>query len=282
MISLLWFLAAWLGGDPCSPQVEPPVVSVDQRSMEITVGRTYGIPWAICAQEKGAKTPVLRVTAKDGSGSHVLLEKPIELSSSLRDATARISATVAGCRGTVPNRRDANAVLQGPVGSRHWFNRRTVEVELIAEGPLAPLAFKTETEVFCRACDDGDTVSFSYYINDFRKNTARMVVSLDKARYECAQGGGRIMLRRFWTQPDVAQWAPLRPYEVVDNLQERLRPEGDRVKYELIEPLSRFCKVGMSNLFEVVGIDEYATIIARNYGPSDAIHRSGIEFLQCK
>jgi hypothetical protein len=278
----LWFLAALLGADPCSPSVEEPVVSVDQRSMEITIARTYGIPWAICAQEKGGKAPVLRVTAKDGTGSHVLLEKPIELSSSLRDATTHFSATAAGCRDTVPNRRDATAVLQGPVGNRHWFNRRTVEVELVAEGPLAPLAFKTQTQVFCRACDDSDTVSFSYYINDFDKKTARMVMSLDKARHECARGGGRVMLRRFWAQPGAEQWAPLRPYEVVDNLQERLRPDGDKVMYELIEPLSRFCKAGMSNLFEVVGVDEYATIIRRNYGPSDAIHRSGIEFLECK
>lgn len=282
MMSLLWFLAAWLGGDPCSPSVEAPVVSVDQRSMEITIARTYGIPWAICAQEKGGRAPVLRVTAKDGAGSHVLLEKPIELSSSLRDATTHFSATVAGCRDTVPNKRDATAVLQGPVGSRHWFNRRTVEVELVAEGPFAPLAFKTQTEVFCRACDDGDTVSISYYINDFDKKTARMVVSLDRARYECAKGGGRMMLRRFWTQPDTEQWAPLRPYEVVDNLQERLRPDGDKVMYELVEPMSHFCKAGKSNLFEVIGVDEYATIMRRNYGPSDAIHRSGIEFLKCK
>lgn len=283
MIGIFWWLATLLAGsDPCAVSVEPAVVSVDARSMEIRVGRSYGIPWAICAQEQGAKQPVLRITARDGAGEHVLLEKPVELGSSLRDASTHLSATADGCRDTVPNKRDAGAVLQGPVGSRHWYNRRTVAVELIAEGALAPLAFKAQTEVFCRACDDGDTVSFSYYINDFDKQTARMVVSLDKARYECARGGGRMMLRRFWAEPGTPEWAPLRPYEVLDDLQDRLRPDGDAMTYELIEPMARFCKADKSHLFEVIGIDEYATIMRRNYGPSDAIHRSGIEFIRCK
>jgi hypothetical protein len=282
MIGLFWLLTALLGGDPCAPAVEPPKVAVDARSMEISISRSYGIPWAVCAQEKGAKPPVLRVTAKDGAGNHVLLEKAVELGESLRDATRSFSATARGCEDAAPNRRDASAVLQGPVGSRHWYNRRIIEIELLAEGPLAPLAFRAQTEVFCRACSDGDTVSFSYYINDFDKHTARMVVSLDKARYECAKGGGRMTLRRFWTEPDAEPWAPLRPYEVVDNLQDRLKPEGETMTYQSIEPAARFCKAGKSHLFEVVGTDEYATIMRRNYGPSDAIHRSGVEFLRCK
>jgi hypothetical protein len=282
VISLFWLLTALLGSDPCAPVVEPPSVAVDPRSMEISVSRTYGIPWAVCAQEKGAKAPVLRVTARDGAGNHVLLEKTIELGESLRDATRNFSASARACEDEAPNRRDPTAVLQGPVGSRHWYNRRTVEIELIAEGALAPLAFKAQTEVFCRACSDRDTVSFSYYMNDFDKNTARMVVSLDKARYECAKGGGRMALRRFWSEPNTEEWTPLRPYEVVDNLQDKLKPDGDKMTYQSIESSARFCKAGKSHLFELLGSDEYATIMRRNYGPSDAIHRSGIEFLRCK
>ncbi len=281
MIGVFWLLTALLG-DPCAPAVEAPFVSVDQRSMEISISRTYGIPWAACALEKGGKPPLLRVTAKDGFGAHVLLEKPIEVSESLRDSTRNLLVTTDGCADTVPNKRDASAVLQGPVGSRHWYNRRTIDVELIAEGPFAPLAFKAQAEVYCRACDDRDTVSFSYYINDFDKHTARMVMQLDKARFECAEGGGRVLLRRYWTQPETEAWAPLRPYEVIDNLQERMKPEGDKVSYELVEPSARFCKAGKSNLFEVVGVDEYSSIMLHNYGPSDAIHRAGIEFLKCK
>lgn len=281
MTILFWLLAA-LGADPCSPTVEAPVVEVDQRNMEITISRSYGIPWAICAQERGGATPLLRVTAKDGAGTHVLLEKPIELGSSLRDATNHFSVTASGCRDSVPNRRDATAVLQGPVGRRRWHNRRTVEVELVAEGAFAPLAFKAQKEVYCRACSDDDTVSSSYYINDFDKNTARLVVSLDKARYECAKGGGRMMLRRFWTEPGAEQWSPLRPYEVVDNLQDRLRPDNDTMTFQVIEPAQRFCRPGKSNLFELIGVDEYASIMLHNYGPSDAIYRNGIEFLRCK
>jgi len=282
MMMLFWLVGAWLGGDPCAPSVQPPVVEVDPRSMEVHVSRAYGVPWAVCAQEKGGKMPLLRVTARDGAGSHVLLEEPVEPVGSLRGGTHTLSATAMGCGEMAPNRRESTAVLQGPVGSRHWYNRRTIEVELIAEGAFAPLAFKTQKEVYCRACSDDETVSFSYYVNDFDKNTARMVMSLDKQRYECAKGGGRMMLRRFWSEPDTETWSPLRPYEVVDNLEEKLRPDGERMSYELIEPLTRFCKAGKSNLFELVGIDEYATIIRRNYGPSDAIHRGGVEFLKCK
>lgn len=282
MMGLLWILAGWLGGDPCSPSVEAPMVEVDPRSMEVHVSRIYGVPWALCAQEKGSKPPQLRITAKDYAGTHVLLEKPVELTQSLGEGTRKFTATAAGCDGSAPNRRAADAVLQGPVGNRHWYNRRTIEVELLAEGPFAPLAFKAQKEVYCRACTDDDTVSFSYYINDFDKNTARMVMSVDKARFECARGGGRMTLRRFWSAPDAEQWSALRPYEVVDNLQDKLKPDGERMSYEVIEPLARFCKAGQANLFELVGIDEYATIIRHNYGPSDAIHRAGIEFLKCK
>jgi hypothetical protein len=282
MMSLFWLLSAWLGGDPCSPSVEAPVVEVDPRSMEVHVSRAYGVPWAVCAQEKGGRTPQLRVTAKDDAGTHVLLEQPVDLSESLREGTSKFSATAPGCSRSAPNRRAPDAVLQGPVGERHWYNRRLIEVELVAEGAFASLAFKVQKEVFCRACSDDDTVSFSYYVNDFDKNTARMVMSLDKARFECAKGGGRMMLRRFWTAPEAEQWSPLRPYEVIDNLQDRLKPEGERMSYETTEPFARFCKAGHANLFELVGIDEYATIIRRNYGPSDAIHRGGIEFLRCK
>jgi len=49
-----------------------------------------------------------------------------------------------------------------------------------------------------------------------------------------------------------------------------------------IEPAAHFCKQNKSNLFELVGVDEYANIIRHNYGPSNAIYRNGIEFLQCK
>ncbi|MET0286537.1 MAG: hypothetical protein ABW352_18790 [Polyangiales bacterium] len=282
MNALFWLLTALLGGDPCAPSVEAPVVEVDARSQELRISRGYGLPWAVCAQEKTAKPPVLRVTARDGAGTHVLYEKPVDLSSSLRDASNHFSATVSGCDDDAPNRRDAGAVLQGAVGSRHWYNKRTVEVELIAEGALAPLAFKTQAELYCRACSDRERISFSYYINDFDKNTARMIVSLDKARFECAKGGGRMTLRRFWAPPDADTWVPLRPYEVIDNLQDRLKPDDKSMSYEAIEPMSRFCKAGKANLFEVVGIDEYSGIILHNYGPSDAVHRGGIEFLKCK
>jgi hypothetical protein len=282
MISVLWLLTALLGGDPCAPRVEPPVVEVDPRSTEIKISRRYGIPWVVCAQEQGGSSPQLRVTAKDVSGTHVLLDKPIDIRESLREGTDQFSASVSGCDDSAPDKRDPAAVLQGPVGARHWYNRRTIEVELVAGGALAPLAFKAQTEVYCRACSDAHGVSFSYYINDFQKNTARMVVSLDKARYECAKGGGRMMLRRFWTEPGTESWAPLRPYEVIDNLQGRMKPAGNDMMYEVLEPMSRFCKPGKSNLFEVIGIDEYSTIMRRNYGPSDATHRGGIEFLRCK
>lgn len=282
MMSLFWLLSAWLGGDPCRPSVEAPVVEVDPRSMEVHVSRTYGIPWAVCAQEKGGKAPRLRVTARDHAGSHILLDEPVDLSESLRDGTRKLSATAAGCGESAPNRRAPDAVLQGPAGERHWYNPRTIEVELVAEGPFAPLAFKVQKEAFCRACSDDDTVSFSYYVNDFDKNTARMVMSVDKARFECARGGGRMMLRRFWTAPEAEPWSALRPYEVIDNLQDRLKPDGQRMSYETIEPFARFCKASHANLFELVGIDEYATIVRRNYGPSDAIHRASIEFLRCK
>jgi hypothetical protein len=282
MMKLFWLLAAWLGGDPCAPAVEPPEVEVDPRSMELHVSRRYGVPWAVCAREQGAPAPVLRVTARDGAGTEVLLEKPMELRESLRPGTNTFSATTATCRDTATNRRDPGAVLDGPVGERHWYNRRTIEVELVAQGAFAPLAFKVQKDVYCRACSDADTVSFSYYVNDFTKNTARMVLSVDKQRFECAKGGGRLILRRFWGEPEGETWSPLRPYEVVDQLEERLKPDGDRMSYELIEPLARFCKAGKTNLVELVGIDEYATIIHKNYGPSDAIHRSGIEFLRCK
>jgi hypothetical protein len=282
MNSLFWLLTALLGGDPCAPSVEAPVVEVDPRSQELRISRSYGLPWAVCAQEKGGKPPVLRVTAKDGAGSHVLYEKPVELNTSLREGERSFSATVSGCEDDAPNRRDPGAVLQGAVGSRHWHNKRTVEVELIAEGAFAPLAFKQQAELYCRACSDRERISFSYYINDFDKHTARMIVSLDKARHECAKGGGRMVLRRFWAAPDADTWVPLRPYEVIDNLQDRLKPDGQSMSYEAIEPMSRFCKAGKSNVFEVVGIDEYAGIILHNYGPSDAVHRGGIEFLTCK
>ncbi|MFM2415721.1 MAG: hypothetical protein RL385_444 [Pseudomonadota bacterium] len=281
MMSWFWLIATWLGGDPCSPSLGLPEVEVDPHSMEIHVSRAYGIPWAICAQEKGAPPPLLRISAKDDSGTHLLLEKPMDLRVSLHDGMRSLSASASGCSQTAPNRRAPGALLQGPVGNRHWYNRRTIEVELIAEGAFAPLAFKEQKEVYCRACDDGNTVSFSYYVNDFDKNTARMVVSVDKERFACAKGGGRMLLRRFWGEPDAETWSPLRPYEVIDNLQDRLKPDGDRMNYEAVEPYSHFCKPGKSNLFELVGIDEYATIIRRNYGPSDAIHRSSIEFLRC-
>lgn len=283
MIGVFWLLTALLGGDPCSPVVEPPEVEVDPRSMELRIARSYGIPWAVCAQEKGGKPPLLRVTVKDGAGVHSLLEKPLELGQSLREGTRSISETVTPCRDAAPNARDASAVLQGPAGRRRWYNRRMVEVELIAEGPLAPLAFKAQREVYCRACEDGDTVSFSSYVNDFDKNTVRMVVSLDRARFECAQGGGRMMLRRFWSEPGADEWTLLRPYEVVDNLQERLKPvDANTVRYEVIEPMAKFCKQGKAPLVELVGVDEYASIIHHSYGPSDALHRGGIEFLRCE
>jgi hypothetical protein len=282
MMSLLWLLAFLHGADPCSPAVEPPAVEVDQGNMEISISRSYGIPWSICAREQGGAAPVLRVIAKDGTGSHVLLEQTIELRDSLRDADHKFSATASGCRESVPNHRDPNAVLQGPVGSRRWYNRRTVEIELIAEGAYAPLAFKAQAEVFCRACADDEVASASYYMNDFDKNTTRLVITLDKARYECAKGGGRMMLRRYWAPPEADAWSPLRPYEVIDNLQDRLKPEGDKMTYEAKEPAAHFCRPGKTHLYELIGIDEYASLIHRNYGPSDAIHRSGIEFLRCK
>jgi hypothetical protein len=278
---LFWLLAVLSDADLCKPVVEPPSIEVDPHSMEINVSRSYGIPWVVCAQEKGARAPVLRVTAKDGSGAHVLLEKTLDLRDSLRHATDSFSVRTDGCEDVAPNRRDPSAVLQGPVGNRHWYNRRVIEVELVAEGALLPLAFKAETEVFCRACSDGDRISMSYYVNDFDKNTTRMILSVDKARYECAKGGGRMVLRRFWADPAADEWAALQPYEVVDNMQDRLKPEKGEMSLEVIAPSHLFCKAGKQNLFELVGVDEYAGIILHNYGPSDAIHRGSIEFLKC-
>jgi hypothetical protein len=261
--------------------VEAPLVEIDPRSMELDISRSYGIPWVVCAQEKGAPAPVLRVTAQDVSGKHVLLEKTIDLRNSLRHSTDSFSARADGCADMAPNRRDPAAVLLGPAGNRHWYNRRVVVVELLAEGALAPLGFKTETEVFCRACSDNERISMSYYINDFDKHTARMILSVDKARYECAKGGGRMVLRRFWKDPGTEEWAPLTPYEVEDDIEDRLKPDKGQMSLEVIEPSQHFCKAGKENLFELLGIDEYAGLIRHNYGPSDAIYRSGIEFLKC-
>lgn len=281
MMGLLKLLAFLWAADPCSPAVEAPVVAVDPRSMTISVTRKYGVPWAVCGQERGGKPPVLRITAKDGAGSEVLLEKTLDMRHSLHEGTAQLSGSAHVCPSTPPNRRDQGAVLHGPEGGRHWYNRRSIEVELIAEGPFAPLAFKTQTEVLCRACSDREWISFSYYINDFQKQTARMVMSLDKARFECAKGGGHLTLRRFWAAPGQETWAPLRPYEVIEHLETRLTPKGDAMSYEVVEPAARFCKAGKSHLFELVGVDEFSSIVRKNYGPSDAIHRAGIEFLKC-
>ncbi len=282
MIELLKLLGLLWNADPCAVAVEAPVLAIDARSNTLSVTRKYGVPWAVCASERGGKPPVLRVTARDGAGSEVLLEKTLDMRHTLSDGTAQLSGSVQLCPSTPPNRRDAGAVLHGPEGGRHWHNKRSIEVELIAEGPYAPLAFKTQTEVLCRACSDRQLISFSHYINDFQKHTARMVMSLDKTRYECAKGGGELMLRRFWAAPGEETWAPLRPYEVIEHFESRLTPKGDSMMYEVVEPAARFCKPGKSHLFELVGVDEFSSIVRKNYGPSDAIHRAGIEFLKCQ
>ena len=40
---------------------------------------------------------------------------------------------------------------------------------------------------------------------------------------------------------------------------------------------------GKTFIWEVIGIDEYATIVnSSSYGPSEHIRRDGVELLQCK
>jgi hypothetical protein len=282
MLSTLPDYCAWQ-----EPIEQFPLLKPDGRVMatgSLELHRSYSAVWARCALDHGGKDPVLRVTANDGQGRRVLVEKTIKLKPGLDpESKPTIYETFQTCD-EPSNKRDKNAVLSGPVGQRRWHNPRKITVELLAEGPVAPIAFRTEIDVLCQACiSERKTASISHYVQDHAKNETRFYVSVPKERYACAEGGGRMVLRRYWVDKGSEAWTPLVPYEVTDNLQTKLRPKDETMFYESLEPGARFCKDGKTNVWEVVGLDEFATIVNHSgYGPSAHIRRDGIEFLKCK
>jgi hypothetical protein len=289
-MNLLLLLMLGTVPDYCAwqePRESIPLLKPDERVMatgSIEIHRNYGAVWARCALDRGGKEPVLRVTANDGRGRHVLVEKTVKLHPSLDpESNPFIYETFQTCDEPA-NKRDKGAVLSGPVGQRRWQNPRKITVELLAEGPMAPIAFKTEIEVLCQACiSERKTASMSHYVHEHSKNETRFYVSVPKERHACAEGGGRMILRRYWVDKGSEEWSALNPYEVTDNLQSKLRPKDETMFYESLEPGARFCKEGKVNLWEVVGLDEYATIVNHSgYGPSAHIRRAAIEFLKCK
>jgi hypothetical protein len=287
-VSLLLFVLLGAAPDYCAwqePHASWPLVKPDERGPDrIEIHRSYSALWARCALDRGGKPPRLRVTAEDGGGRQVLSEKTVELHPGLNpESTSSIYETVSTCDRRPPNRRDKGAVLAGPVGRRRWQNPRKITVELVAEGPMAPIAFKTQFEVLCPACvTEHGVASISHYVHDHHKNETRFYVSVPKERFTCAQGGGRLLVRRYWLDKGTEPWTPLAPYEVMDNFQDRLRAKGDTMFYETFAPGAHFCRAGKQNLWEAIGIDEYATIVnSSGYGPSPHIRRDGIEFLKC-
>lgn len=287
-MSLLLFVLLGAAPDYCAwqePHASWPLVKPDERGPDrIEIHRSYSALWARCALDRGGKPPRLRVTAEDGGGRQVLSEKTVELHPGLNpESTSSIYETVSTCDRRPPNRRDKGAVLAGPVGRRRWQNPRKITVELVAEGPMAPIAFKTQFEVLCPACvTEHGVASISHYVHDHHKNETRFYVSVPKERFTCAQGGGRLLVRRYWLDKGAEPWTPLAPYEVIDNFQDRLRAKGDTMFYETFAPGAHFCRAGKQNLWEAIGIDEYATIVnSSGYGPSPHIRRDGIEFLKC-
>ncbi len=285
---MILLLLAALGATPdyCAwhePAARFPMLSHDERGDTWKIHRRYGALWARCALDRGAKPPVLLVVAREGGDRRVLLEKTIELRPSLDpESIAEISETFRPCDRDPPNRRARGAVLEGPTGRRRWKNPRTIEVELVAQGPLAPLSFKARAEALCDACvTEKGTASISNYVRE--KNETRFYVSVPKERFACARGGGRMILRRYWADAGTKEWSPLVPDDVVDNLEEKLRPKEETMFFESLAPASRFCRPGKTYIWEVIGIDEYSTIVNRSsYGPSAHIRRAEIEFLKCK
>lgn len=286
----LLFVLLGAAPDYCAwqePRPTWPLVERDERGQNaLEVHRSYNAVWARCALDRGGKAPVLRVTADDGQGRRVLVEKTVTLHASLDpNSTPYLYETFRACDDRPPNRRDKAAVLAGPVGRRRWHNPRKLTVELLAEGPVAPLAFKAQTEVLCPACvTERGTASISHYVQDHAKQETRFYVSVPKERFTCAQGGGRMLVRRYWIdQGKDDEWYALNPYEATDNFQDKLRPKDDRMFFESHAPGASFCRDGRVNVWEAVGIDEYATIVNHSgYGPSAHIRRDDIEFLKCK
>jgi hypothetical protein len=271
---------AWQEGHPHWPLLQP-----DERTKDgIELHRSYRGVWARCALDRGGKPPVLRITATDGQGRQVLVEKTVRLDASLDpDSRPYIYETFSACAAP-SNQRDKGAVLAGPVGRRRWHNPRKITVELLAHGPMAPIGFRAEAEVLCPACvTEQGTASISHYVQDHQKNLTRFYVSVPKERFACAQGGGRMLVRRYWIDKGSEEWQPLEPYEATDDFQNQLRPKGDAMFYESLAPGARFCKEGKVNVWEAIGLDEYSTIVNHSgYGPSAHIRRANIEFLKCK
>jgi hypothetical protein len=269
------------------PREQWPLLKPDDRAMatnSIEIHRNYSAVWARCALDRGGKEPVLRVTADDGQGRHVLVEKTVKMHPSLDpESKPFIYETFQTCDAPT-NKRDKGAVLSGPVGRRRWHNPRKITVELLAEGPMAPIGFKTGLEVLCQACvTERQTASMSHYVHEHQKNEARFYISVPKDRYACAEGGGRMIVRRYWADKGSEEWTLLIPYEATDNFQSKLRRKDDTMFYESLEPGARFCKEGKVNVWEVIGLDEYSTIVNHSgHGPSSHIRRDTIEFLKCK
>jgi hypothetical protein len=262
-----------------------PLLQRDERSPDgIELHRSYNAVWARCALDRGGKPPLLRITATDGQGRHVLVEKTVELHAGLDPRSEPyLYETFRACEAP-GNQRDPGAVLAGPVGRRRWHNPRKITVELLAQGPMAAIGFKAETDVLCPACaTERGTASISHYVRDHQKAETRFYVSVPKERFACAQGGGRMLLRRYWIEKGSEEWQPLSPYEATDNFQDQLRPKDKDMAYESFEPGARFCKDGKTNVWEAIGLDEWSTIVNHSgYGPSAHIRRDGIEFLKCK
>jgi hypothetical protein len=288
-MNLLLLLMLGTAPDYCAwqePREHWPLLQRDERMSDgIELHRSYSGLWARCALDRGGKEPVLRVTADDGQGRKVLVEKTISLHASLDpESRSYIYETFNACETPPPNQRDKGAVLSGPIGRRRWHNPRKITVELLAAGPMAPIGFKVQTEVLCPACaTEHGTASMHHYVTDHQKNQTRFYISVPKERFTCAQGGGRMLVRRYWIDKGAEAWTALNPYEVTDSFQDKLRPKDNTMFYESVEPGARYCKEGKTNMWEVIGIDEYAAIVNHSgYGPSAHIMRDGIEFLKCK
>jgi len=269
------------------PRQQSAFVEPDERAMMkdgFEIRRSYKAAWARCALDRGGTPPLLKVTVKDGTETKVLLEKKVELHASLDPfSTSTLYETFRVCEPPA-NQREKGAVLFGPHGRRRWMNPRKVTVELIAQGPMAPIGFKRQFEVLCPACAVAKGVaSMHHYVADHHANQTRFYVSVPKERYACAQGGGRMIVRRYWVDKGGEEWRAVHPYEAIDDFQNKLRLQDDAMFFESREPGANFCKEGKINLWEVIGLDEYATIVnTSSYGPSSHIRRGTIEFLKCK
>ncbi|MBN1962521.1 MAG: hypothetical protein JW841_16430 [Deltaproteobacteria bacterium] len=286
MITLSLIISLLSSYDYCKWHEAPnqrPLITVEDYGGQWRINRNYHRLWAMCMLQCGAKAPILRVTAYDDNKKQIILEKAIDLKQSLDPHSyASVSETFYPCDNSPPNRRNKDAVLFGAVSRRQWHNPRKIVVEIIAKGIMAPIAAKTQAEVMCQACETKHgTASLNHYISE--KDTARFYISVPKARYQCAGDGGRLILRRYWIDEGSEKWFPIVPYQAVNNLQNKLKPQGDKMMYEIKSPAKNFCRSKKTNIWEVIGIDEYATIANHgNYGPAANIRRDQVEFLRCK